>query len=91
MSINRRYMFLKKLFPNTLIIFKKNYVYFCISFDRLVFNRFGKDLNNIIINDIDYIIIDNLVIKEYSFFTSNNYLKYSNICSIERFIEKYLF
>ena len=90
MSINRRYMFLKKLFPNTLIIFKKNCVYFCIYSDRLVFNRLGNNVNNIIENSIDYIVIDNLVIKECNFFASNNYLKYNNICFIEQFIEKYL-
>ena len=84
-------MFLKKLFPNTLIIFKKKGVYFCIYTDRLIFNRFNSNINNIIKNNIDYIIIDNLVINEYNFFVSNNCLKYSNICSIERFIEKYLF
>lgn len=91
MSINRRYEFIKKMYPNTLIIFKRNNKCFSICFDKLIFNKFDKDINKIVKNNIDYIIIDNLIIYEHGFFENNNYLKTKKIVKIEEFIKRNLY
>ncbi len=65
--MKERYEVIKKLYPNYLILIIKNSKYYTFDEDKLIFNYLKRKLNN-----INYIILDNLDIivkKEYE----NNY------------------
>ena len=85
MSLINRYNFLKRKFPNTLIIFYKK-GYYCIDFDKYIFERFSYNINLLEKNRINFLIIDNLTIEKHIIFKNNNYEKYSKRVKIERFL-----
>lgn len=72
-----RYLFLKRTYLNTIIIFKCNNNYITINEDKELLNYLNiknyKELNN---KHINYILIDNLEIKEHKIFYNNKYLLY---------------
>lgn len=83
MSLMTRYKFLKKLFPNDMIIFYKK-GYYCVELDKYLFEWFFNDINLLIKYNINFLIIDNLVIEKHFVFKDNNYIKYSRIVIIEK-------
>ena len=56
MSLRNRYSFIKKVYPNTLLIFIKNNKYFCIDNDYYIYKYFNNDIKQLRLNNIDYII-----------------------------------
>ena len=74
MSKYNRYLFIKRLYPD--------YVIFLVNKDKLI--TYNKDLEivkvigitNFFKQEINYLIIDNLEIKEKKEYTKNNYFYY---------------
>ena len=91
MSLRNRYSFIKKVYPNTLLIFIKNNKYFCIDNDYYIYKYFNNDIKQLRLNNIDYIIIDNLNIIEKSFNKNNYYNKYYKLILIKRFMKVNLY
>lgn len=87
MSIKTRYNFLKKIYPDTLVIFKKKNNYFCLYDDYIIFCKCNNNINIVKEKFIDYLIIENLSLEEKSFFENHNYCKYYKICILENFFE----
>ena len=87
-----RYIFLKRLYKDYVIIFYKNN--YCVYFDDIVIFRCfkcGSIINTLNSLNINYIIVDNLDIKVFCF-EVNNYLNYffkSYLISIIDEIYKY--
>ena len=81
--MKERYNVLKHIYPNYLILLIKNNKYYTFDEDKLIFNYLKRKLNN-----INYIILDNLDIivkKEYENNKYlNNYFKINLINILER-------
>lgn len=69
--MKERYEVIKKLYPNYLILLIKNNKYYTFDEDKLIFNYLKRKLNN-----INYIILDNLDIIVKKEYENNNYLYY---------------
>ena len=90
MSLRNRYVFIKRLYPDTLIVFIKKNKYFLLDNDKYIYEYFNKNIKQIALNNIDYIIIDNLYIVDKLFNKNNNYNKYNKIILINKFIKNNL-
>lgn len=89
MSLKNRYLFFKRMYPSTLIIFEnKKKQLTTMSLDFLMFKQFDKNLRLIKNKNIDYMLIDNLTIIEKSFYLNNEYDKYYKISLIKRILDK---
>ncbi len=77
MSIKNRYIFLKRSYPQTIILFKNNGHIKSYNRDKMVLKsiKFKKirDLQN---KRINYLVINNLNIIKYQKFNNNNYNLY---------------
>lgn len=77
MGYKNRYVFIKRTYPNTIVIFEKNNKYNGYSEDKefLEFLKYKKldDLNKLKIN---YIVISNMSILEHKTFDKNMYRIY---------------
>lgn len=77
MGYKNRYVFIKRTYPNTIVIFEKNNKYIGYREDKefLEFLKFKKlnDLNKLKIN---YIVIRNMIILEHKTFDKNMYKIY---------------
>ena len=69
--MKERYKVLKKIYPYYLILIIKNNKYYTFDEDKLIFNYLKRKLNN-----INYIILDNLDIIVKKEYENNNYLNY---------------
>ena len=69
--MKERYEVIKKLYPNYLILIIKNSKYYTFDEDKLIFNYLKRKLNN-----INYIILDNLDIIVKKEYENNYYLNY---------------
>lgn len=69
--MKERYNVLKHIYPNYLILIIKNNKYYNFDEDKLIFNYLKRKLNN-----INYIILDNLDIIVKKEYENNNYLNY---------------
>ena len=69
--MKERYEVIKKLYPNYLILLIKNNKYYTFDEDKLIFNYLKRKLNN-----INYIILDNLDIIVKKEYENNYYLNY---------------
>ena len=58
--IKTRYLFLKRLYPNYVIIILKKDKYITFDIDNKIFNLLNNSFNNLDKNYINYLIIDNL-------------------------------
>ena len=74
MSIRNRYMFIKRTYPSTIVIFKKEHKYKSYGKYKefLEYLKFHKlnDLNKL---NINYIVIGDMTILEYKTFANNNF------------------
>lgn len=68
--MKERYKVLKKIYPYYLILIKKNNKYYTFYEDKLIYKNI-KNLNN-----INYIVLDNLEIEIKKEYENNNYLYY---------------
>lgn len=82
MSLINRYIFIKKIYKDSLIIFLKDNKYYCIKEDKYIFNYFNNNISKLELNNINYIIIDNLCIKQNNSYINNNYIRYKCIIYI---------
>ena len=69
--MKERYNVLKHIYQNYLILLIKNNKYYTFYEDKLIFNYLKRKLNN-----INYIILDNLDIIVKKEYENNNYLNY---------------
>ena len=69
--MKERYNVLKHIYQNYLILIIKNNKYYTFDEDILIFNYLKRKLNN-----INYIILDNLDIIVKKEYENNNYLNY---------------
>lgn len=76
--LKTKYIFLKKLYPNDVIVFLKKERYFVLFDDLYLLKSFEKKgiIKNLEKCYINYIILDNLVMVKRKTFTNNNYLEY---------------
>lgn len=74
MGYKNRYLFIKRTYPKTIVIFEKENKYkgFSDSKEFLEYLKFKKltDLNKL---NINYIVIRNMIILEHKTFTKNMY------------------
>ncbi len=78
MSYKNRYVFIKRTYPNTMIIFKNSknkYIGYREQKEFLKYLQF-KRLNNLSKLKINYIVISNMQILEHKTFEENNYELY---------------
>ncbi len=68
--MKERYNVLKHIYQNYLILLIKNNKYYTFDEDKIIFNYINRNLNKY---EINYIILDIIVKKEYE---NNNYLNY---------------
>lgn len=73
--IKTRYLFLKRLYPNYVIIILKKDKYITFDIDNKIFNLLDSSFNNLDKNYINYLIIDNLNIIKISIYINNRYLE----------------
>ena len=73
--IKTRYLFLKKLYPNYVIIILKKDKYITFDIDNKIFNLLNNSFNNLDKNYINYLIIDNLNIIKINIYINNRYLE----------------
>jgi len=89
-NLNRRYVYLKKLYPDYLIVFvnyKKNKVSFeTFGFDNLILNYLK--LSELDKHSISYIIVDNLEIIEKRSYIYNNYYRYKKMILVKNLLKK---
>ena len=72
MSLINRYIFIKRIYKDSLIIFIKNNKYYCIKEDKDIFKICKNNISEVRKNKINYLIIDNLVVIESHFYKYNN-------------------
>lgn len=78
MGYKNRYVFIKRTYPNTVVIFKNRnnkYIGYSNQKDFLKYIEF-KRLNNLSKLKINYIVISNMQILEHKTFEENNYELY---------------
>lgn len=73
--IKTRYLFLKRLYPNYVIIILKKDKYITFDIDNKIFNLLNNSFNNLDKNYINYLIIDNLNIIKINIYINNRYLE----------------
>ena len=73
--IKTRYLFLKRLYPNCVIIILKKDKYITFDIDNKILNLLDSSFNNLDKNYINYLIIDNLNIIKISIYINNRYLE----------------
>ena len=73
-----KYIFLKKLYFDYVIIFIKNRRYYVLMNDMYVVKYFGNEIliNYFKNNHINYILIDGLEINDICIYIDNRYLKF---------------
>ena len=77
MAYKNRYIFIKRCYPNTIVIFKNNKSYTSYDEDKEFLNYLNfKKLNNLNKLKINYIVIDNMKVIQYVEFKNNNYKLY---------------
>ena len=74
--IKTRYLFLKKLYPNYVVIILKKGKYITFDIDNKIFNLLNNSFNNLDKYNINYLIIDNLEIIKISKYINNRYLEF---------------
>lgn len=74
--IKTRYLFLKRLYPNYVIIILKKDKYITFDIDNKIFNLLNNSFNNLDKYNINYLIIDNLIIIKISKYINNRYLEF---------------
>lgn len=52
-----------------------------------IFSYFNNNISKLKLNNINYIIIDNLCIKQNNIYIDNNYIRYKNIVYIFNIIK----
>ena len=78
MGYKNRYVFIKRTYPNTIVIFKNNnnkYIGYSEQKEFLEYLKF-KQLNNLSKLKINYIVISNMQILEHVTFDDNKYKLY---------------
>ena len=91
MSLRNRYLFLKRMYPDTMIIFIKKNNCFCVDEDRLIYKYFNKSIKQLSLNNIDYIVINNLDIIDKLFNDNNYYEKFYKIALVNKFMNSNLY
>ena len=91
MSLINRYIFIKRIYKDSLIIFIKNNKYYCIKEDKDIFKICKNNISEVRKNKINYLIIDNLVVIESHFYKDNNYNKYKMLIIVMKVIELIFF
>ena len=87
MSLINRYIFIKRIYKDSLIIFIKNNKYCCIKEDKDIFKICKNNISKVRKNKISYLIIDNLVVIESHFYKDNNYNKYKMLIIVMKVLE----
>ncbi len=77
MRVKNRYVFIKRTFPNTIVIFEKNNEYKSYGQDKelLEYIKFKK-LNNLNKLKINYIVVRNMTIVKHEIFENSMYQIY---------------
>lgn len=78
MGYKNRYVFIKRTYPNTIVIFKNNnnkYIGYSNQKEFLEYLKF-RQLNNLSKLKINYIVISNMQILEHVTFDNNKYELY---------------
>ncbi|MBE6147032.1 MAG: hypothetical protein E7168_01710 [Firmicutes bacterium] len=90
MTLKTRYLFFRKTYPDTLLIFriKENYMVFDIDYEIGKYLHFKKDVSIFEHYKIDFIVIGNTEILKSSFFEDNQYGKYVYLIRIKRYLDK---
>ena len=91
MSLESRYLFLKKMYPTKVILIRKKDRYLSKGIDYLIFNYLNNNINNLKKLKISYILIENLEIIENNNYSNNNYLKYRKLILINKILQKIKF
>ena len=73
-----KYIFLKKLYFDYVIIFIKNRKYYVLMNDMYVVKYFGNEIliNNFKNNHINYMLVDGLEIKDIYSYIENRYFEF---------------
>lgn len=87
MGLINRYIFIKRIYKDSLIIFIKNNKYYCIKEDKDIFKICKNNISEVRKNKINYLIIDNLVVIESHFYKDNNYNKYKMLIIVMKVLE----
>jgi len=89
-TLKTRYLFCRKTYPDTLLIFriKENYMVFDIDYEIGKYLHFKKDVSIFEHYKIDFIVIGNTEILKSSFFEDNQYGKYVYLIRIKRYLDK---
>ena len=67
---------MKRLYPNYVIIILKKDKYITFDIDNKIFNLLNNSFNNLDKYNINYLIIDNLIIIKISKYINNRYLEF---------------
>lgn len=78
MAYKNRYLFIKRTYPNTIVIFKSKDNKFIAYSDQKQFLKYLKfrELNMLNKLRINYIVVSNMLILEYKTFEDNKYELY---------------
>lgn len=82
-GIFTRYSYIKKLYPNRLIIIKTKKGYTSFNKDKILLDYLinSHKIHNIDNLELDYLIVDNMLVVKEGVFTNNNYYKYLKVAS----------
>ena len=81
--MKNKYLFLKRVYKNTLILIEKNKKYYSYGVDNEIYNNYNINklyINNIIVKSNNILIIN--------YYENNNYYKYYLICYIKKILYK---
>jgi len=76
--LKTRYLFLKRLYPNDVIIFIRHHKYLSYGYDYYILKLLDYKNNFKILEEyhINYLVIDNLTIINHVTYMDNKYLEY---------------
>lgn len=82
-GIITRYSYIKKLYPNRLIIIKTKKGYTSFNKDKILLDYLinSHKIHTIDNLELDYLIVDNMLVVKERCFTNNNYYKYLKVAS----------
>ena len=88
MSLENRYKFLKRMYPNKLILINYDKKIVSCFFDKKILEYLKYDLNKIKKANISYILLDELEVIDKNYYKNNKYLIYKKKTIIKEMLKK---